>query len=126
MMAWFITKAHPSLAVRCEDGSVIRFRHAEIRTTKPAELAALRAHTGVIEVIEDEVVSVLRRHAVALGAKVLHDLERRRYQCEVPSEVLDVAQTDEIQPDGWKLYRRRIDAFRWNPGLTECPYCTRE
>lgn len=123
-MPWFITKVDPALVVHCEDGTAIRFRHAEYRTSDPSELRALRTDPRVSEVIEQAAESFIRRYAINLETGLLHDLTRRRYHCHIPMTVLNAAQTeDEDPPAGWKLYRRDFDARRWNPGAEECAHC---
>ena len=124
-MPWFITNADPNLPVRCADGHVIRLRDAEIRTVDPVELAALRADPRVSEVIaETEAGPILRRWAVHLMTGKLHDVTRRRHHCNLSDELIAASRAeDESPPSGWKVYRRKNDARRWNHNVEDCKYC---
>jgi hypothetical protein len=123
-MPWFITKVDPQLVVPCGEGRVVRFRDAECRTADKVEVAALRAHPDVIEVPpEPDETPLIRRYAVNLVTKRLHDLTRRRLHCYISDELLAAARSEDDPPDNWKLYRRLSDATRWNPGAEECAYC---
>ena len=124
-MAWFITTVNPNLAIRCKDGHVIRFKDAEIRTEQPDELAALRADSRVGEVIAKvEVGPILRRWVVNLATGKLHDVTRRRHHCYLSDELIAASRADDgLPPDGWKVYRRKNDARRWNHNVTDCKYC---
>jgi hypothetical protein len=127
-MARFVSPTNAYLVVRCDDGRRIRFDHAGYRTDDPVELRALRAHPRVVEIIEeaqeDRARPIVRPWAVNLNSGKLHKLTRRRYHCHIPDDLLEAARSETAEaPEGWKLYQRRSDATRWNPGATACAYC---
>lgn len=125
-MAWFITKVNPSLAVDI-GGRFILFTHAEYHTADADEIAVLRADPRCEEVVEnadlEAEMPILRRWLVNLNTGKLHDYELAKHQCYIPDPVAAAARTDDAEVEGWKLYRRRSDALRWNSGAAPCGHC---
>lgn len=125
---WFITRADPALRLRVPGRARgIVFVRAEYRTDDPAEIAVLRADPRVIEVVEKRArADMVRPWAVNLETGILHDLSREVGRCHIPGEVRAAGETAKGQPDGWRLYRRRSDAVRWNRDVTPCVWCVRK